>query len=307
MNSQPVLPKNVDVSKLNFLPPKKTAQGGKSILINYAGERLVMQLPVLHIPYGVSDAANMMEKTATKPPRYVLDVSFRGKENNKAIEKFYEKIIEIETKIKKETYANRVSWLGDNYDDMEQLVNKLFSSNVRYDKDKETGKLLNRYPPTFRVKLPYLNESESFAFDSFDMEGNELDFGELMDKATPLKGAKCLLLVQLVGMWFAGGKYGCTWKVISGHFQKNKVLKYVRVEDSDDEESGNKVSAKDVETDDDLEDDVTANNAGGETYVSESEEEEDEEEEEEEEEESEEDDPTPPPPPKRKTTRKKTA
>jgi hypothetical protein len=276
MNSQPVLPKNVDVSKLNFLPPKKTPQGGKSILVNYSGERLVMQLPVLHIPYGVSDAANMMEKNPTKPPRYVLDVSFRGKENNKAINKFYEKILEIETKIKKEAYENRISWLGDNYDDMEPLVNKLFSSNVRYDKDKETGKLLNRYPPTFRLKLPYVNETEKFTFDSYDMDGNEIDFKELIGKSS-LKGAKSLLLIQLVGMWFAGGKYGCTWKVVSGHFQKNQVLKYVRIQDSDDEQDTNIASVN--EDDDDLDDDVVANNPS--TYVSDSEEEEEEEEEEE--------------------------
>src|SRR5210317_1477995 len=279
MNSQPVLPKNVDVSKLNFLPPKKTPQGGKSILVNYSGERLVMQLPVLHIPYGVSDAANMMEKNPTKPPRYVLDVSFRGKENNKAINKFYEKILEIETKIKKEAYENRISWLGDNYDDMEPLVNKLFSSNVRYDKDKETGKLLNRYPPTFRLKLPYSNETSRFIFDSYDMDGKELNFTELIEKST-LKGTKCQLLVQLSSLWFAGGKYGCTWRVVCGHFQKNKTIKFMRIEDSDDEnenKSSNNMSEYSDEEDEEHD-----------TYVSESEE-----------------DRTPTPPPKR-TVRKKT-
>jgi len=139
MDSKPMLPKNVDVSKLSFLPPKKNAVGGKSILVNYAGDRLVLQLPVLHIPYGVSDAANVVmdkgsKKSDPKPPRYVLDVSFRGKEENKAINNFFEKIQEVEGKIKKEAFANRVSWLGDNYDDMEPLVNKLFSSNVRFEK-----------------------------------------------------------------------------------------------------------------------------------------------------------------------------
>ena len=299
MDSKPILPKNVDVSKLSFLPPKKNAVGGKSILVNYAGDRLVLQLPVLHIPYGVSDAANVVmdkgsKKSDPKPPRYVLDVSFRGKEDNKAINNFFEKIQEVEGKIKKEAFANRVSWLGDNYDDMEPLVNKLFSSNVRFDKDKETGKLLNRYPPTFRVKLPYVQETDNFNFDSYDMEGNEVDFKELIAKNN-LKGAKSRLLVQLVGLWFAGGKYGCTWKVISGHFQQTKLSRYVPVEDSDDETA---VSTKKVEEDDDdLAEDVAAAVAShGVAQVSESEDEEEEEESEEEEERE----PTPPPPPPKK-------
>lgn len=208
MDYKPTLPKNVDVSKLSFLPPKKNALGGKSVLVSYAGERLVLQLPVLHIPYGVTDAANVTfdsnaKKTDPKPSRYVLDVSFRGKEENKAIQNFFDKVQEIESKIKKEVFNNRVSWLNDRYDDMEALVNKLFSSNLRFDKDKATGKLLNRYPPTFRVKLPYVNETELFTFDSYDMEGNELNFNEIKDH---LKGAKTRLLVQMAGLWFAGGK-----------------------------------------------------------------------------------------------------
>lgn len=279
--SAPILPKNIDVSKLSFSPAKKTSQGGKSVLVNYSGERLVIQLPVLHNPYGVTDAANMMDKTSTNPPRYVLDVSFRDKENNKAINNFYEKILEIEAKIKKETYENRIAWLGDNYDDMEPLVNKLFYSNVRYDKDKDTGKILNRYPPTFRAKLPYANDTNKFIFDSYDMDGNELDFAELIEKST-LKGTKCQLLVQLSSLWFAGGKYGCTWRVVSGHFQKNKTIKFMRIEDSDDENE-NKSSNNMGDDYSDEEDE------GGDTYVSESEE-----------------DRTPTPPPPKRTVRKKT-
>lgn len=302
-----MLPKNVDVSKLSFLPPKKNAVGGKSILVNYAGERVVLQLPVLHIPYGVSDAANVVvdktsKKAEPKPPRYVLDVSFRGKEDNKAINNFFEKVQEIENKIKREAFVNRLSWLGDNYDDMEPLVARDFRSNIRFDKDKETNKLLNRYPPTFRVKLPYVQETENFNFDSYDMEGNEVDFKELIGKNN-LKGAKCRLLVQLVGLWFAGGKYGCTWKVVSGHFQQTKLSRYVPVEDSDDETSITTNKKVDDSDDDDLADDVAAAVAThGVAQVSESEDEEEEEQEEEEEEEEEREPTPPPPPPKKKVT-----
>ena len=90
MNSKPILPKHVDTSKISYQPPKKNQNGGKSILVSYGGERLVLQLPVMYMPYGVTDAANIPskpgeKKAEPKPPRYVLDLSFRGKEENKAI------------------------------------------------------------------------------------------------------------------------------------------------------------------------------------------------------------------------------
>jgi len=321
MDYTPFLPKHIDVSKITYQPPKKNTNGGKSVRLNYGGERLVLQLPVMHMPYGITDAANLtFDKNAKKqqqqPPRYVVDVSFRGKEESKPLNNFFDKLQEIEAKIKKDVFANRVTWLNDRYEDMEALVAKLFSSNLRFDKDKETGKILNRYPPTFRAKLPYRDETETFSFDSYDMDGNELDFMEIKDT---LKGAKTRLTVELVGLWFAGGKYGCTWKVINGYFQKSRIARYKMVEDSDEEgDVIKKATTHDEDDDDDLNDDVVAAvqnlkvtpaSKAPVTVVSESEEEDDDEEVEEEEEEEEEREPTPPPPPppkKKTTTTKKT-
>lgn len=303
MNSKPILPKHVDTSKISYQPPKKNQNGGKSILVSYGGERLVLQLPVMYMPYGVTDAANIPskpgeKKAEPKPPRYVLDLSFRGKEENKAIDNFFNKLQEIDAKIKKDAFANRVSWLGSRYQDMEPLVNELYSSNLRFDVNKETGEVLNRYPPTFRAKIPYNNETDVFNFDTFDFDGNEVDFKNIKDK---LKGAKSRVLIQLVGLWIAGGKYGCTWKIINGSFQQKQMARYVPVEDSDEEDVP--VKKETVEEDEDLEDDIVAATEQMTTVVPNSDEEEEEEEEEEVEEE-EEREPTPPPPPKKKVVKK---
>jgi len=318
MDYSPLLSKKVDVSKLSYLPPKKNTNGGKSVLVSYAGEPLVIQLPVMYIPYGLTDAANIVidknaKKTDKLPSRYVIDLSFRGKEEDKPLNNAFEKLQEIETRIKKDAFANRVSWMNDRFDDMEPLVNKMFSSNMRFDKDKETGKILNRYPPTFRVKLPYKNETDTFEFDSYDMDQNELAFKDIKDN---LKGAKTRMIIQLAGLWFAGGKYGCTWKLLSGSFQQKMKKHVVYVVDSDEEDAppAKKGASKHlIEDDEDLEDDVAAATASvtqklANTVISESEEEEEEDEPEPEEEDEEEDDeeeereptPPPPPPPKKK-------
>jgi hypothetical protein len=64
------------------------------------------------------------------------------------------------------------------------------------------------------------------------MDNNELSFQSIMTK---LKSAKCQLIVQLTGIWFAGGKYGCSWKIISGKFQLHQNTKITFIVDSDTE------------------------------------------------------------------------
>lgn len=330
MEAQALLAKKIDVSKIRYGPLKKNPVGGKSVYINYGGEKLVLQFPLMHVPYAVSDGLLMKEgkKDEAKAPSYSMNVSFKGKEDNKAIGNLFTKLQEIEDKIKKDVFTNRVTWLNDRYDDMEVVVSKLFSSNISYDKDKETKQVLNRYPPTFRVKLPSIVEKDDdgnsevvFKFDATDMENNEVNFAELLTK---LKGSKAQLIVQLAGLWFAGGKYGCTWKVLSGRFQVARNLRYNYVEDSDDEAPVKGAVRDEEEEDEDVLEDVeaalqddppspprkatkAAPVSKKEVVVPESEEEEEEVEAEEEGEEEEEEEPTPPPPPPKKVIKKVTA
>ena len=319
MDSTPMIAKNIDVSKLKYGPVKKNAAGGKSVYVNYNGDKFVIQFPTMHMPYGITDTSELMKDSkkdsAPKNPNYTMNVSFKGKEENKAVNNLFLKLQEIEDKIKKDVFANRVTWLNDRYDDMEMVVSKLFSSNIQFDKDKETKKILNRYPPTFRVKVPSVTETledgssaTTFKFDCSDMENNEIEFNSIMSK---LKGGKAQLIVQLMGLWFAGGKYGCTWKILSGRFQVQKSVKYEYVEDSDDESPP---PAKKVEEEDDDEDAMSddipptvAVPTVSRTVVSESEEEDGEEEEEEEEEEEDDIPPPPPPPPVKKVVKKPAA
>jgi len=305
-----MLAKQIDVAKIKYGPIKKNAAGGKSVYVNYDGDKFAIQFPIMHMPYGLTDSSELMKEnkkdSAPKKPNYTMNVSFKGKDDNKAVNNLFLKLQEIEEKIKKDVFTNRVTWLNDRYDDMDVVVSKLFSSNLQFDKDKETKKILNRYPPTFRVKVPSVSEIKDdgtvetvFKFDCADMDNTELEFESIMSK---LKGGKSQLIVQLMGLWFAGGKYGCTWKMLSGRFQVQKSVKYAYVEDSDDDTP---VAAKVVEDSDDdeevMSDDVPVPIKQTTTVVSESEEEEDDEEE------DEEDVPPPPPPPKKvvkKTTKK---
>lgn len=243
-----ILAKNIQANKIEFSAPKTLNNGSRTVYINYQGEKLTLQTPLMSLPYGIGDWNNAKDaKTGETPAlkKYDLHVSYRGMDTNPAMKVLHDKMQEIEAKIKEDCFKNRLTWLRDDYDGLKPAVDRLFTPIIKYDKDKETGKIAGKYPPTMKLKLPYDNNTNSFSFESTDMDGNDIDFETIMDK---LKGAKARLIIQLGGMWFAGGKYGCTWKVVKARFQLNSKSNVEFIADSDDD--GNQThSDEDVEED----------------------------------------------------------
>jgi len=234
--STPILPKNINVSNFRYSEPKTLTSGAKSVYINYATGKMRIQTPVMYLPYGVSEGGfedkNAKVDNVKKDKKFDLTLSFKGSEENPKVEAFLTKLKEIETKIVDDAFANREAWFKDDFDGQKIIVNKMFSPIVKIDKDKNTGKVVGKYPPTIRFKLPYDTENDKFNFSSFNMSGESID---LMDIITKLKGGKAQLIVELNSIWFAGGKFGCTWKMITGKFQRSVSNDITFIEDSDTE------------------------------------------------------------------------
>lgn len=325
--SDTILAKNIDTSKLKYSDVKILSNGSKTVYINYGSDKLTIQTPFMSLPYGVgdwnsADADKKKEDFAGK--KYDLHLSFRDWEDNSKLRVLLDKMKDIETKLKEDAFANRLAWFNDDFDDSKALVDRLFTPILKYDKDKKTGKIVGKYPPTLKVKLPYDNKVDDFSFECSDTNGNDIDFKSMMTK---LKGAKARVIIQLSGIWMAGGKYGVTWKVVKGTFDMPSKSKYDYIEDSDEE-----LNAAAVEGDDELDEEAMAManiTKKTSTLVVESDDEEEpvpkkkpvatkvvvEEPEEDEEEAEEEEDlvdsdvdnePTPPPPPKKKAVSKTT-
>ena len=258
MASNVILAKSVDVSKLRFAEPKTLSNQSRTVYINYNGpDKLTIQTPVMRLPFGLGDwneknNAGKKQEDATK--KYDLNVSFSDAEGNPKMAAMLEKMQEIEKRIIDEAFDNRVAWLQDDYDGVKSLVAKLFVPIVKVDRDPATKKVVGKYPPTMKLKLPYDNRNDCFAFVSQDMDGTDVDFKSVMQN---MKGAKARLIIQLSGLWFAGGRYGCTWKVVRGMFEvisRSVVSSFI--EDSDDDVA----DAKDyTESDTDLAEDAAAN------------------------------------------------
>ena len=296
--------------------------GAKSVYINYGNDKLTIQTPALYLPYGISPPYSEKEKKDDQPvekvvPGSALDVSFRGMDENDKIKQLYDKLKEIENKIVDDAFTNRELWFKDDFDNNKAFCKKLFSPIIKIDKDPNTGKELGKYPPTFKAKIPFDLKTEQCTMDCYDMQNEELNINDVFKN---LKGAKVVMIVQLTGLWMAGGKYGCSWKVCTGKFQLSQNVKVTFIKDSDED-------VEDDEEDDIVPDEVITEvpkenkkkvvKKEPEPQEEEEEEEEEEEQEEQEEEEEEEEEPKVPeaepepepeplpPPPKKKVTKKK--
>ena len=252
--SSPILPKSVNVNSIKYSEVKLLKSGAKTVYTNYSTGKLRIQTPVMYLPYGVNEggyedknAKPDPAKVEKKDKKYDITLSFKGHEENSKIADFLNKVKEIETKIIDDAYEYRQAWFKDDFDNNKAILARLFSPNIKVDKDKTTGKVVGKYPPTIRFKLPYDNENEKFNFNSYNMNGEAID---LLDIITKLKGGKAQLIVELNSIWFAGGKFGCTWKLITGKFQRSITNDVNFIEDSDTE----KIKDDDEEEDD--EDDI---------------------------------------------------
>ena len=243
--SSPVLPKNINVKNLRYSDVKTLQSGAKAVYINYINTengssnsgKLRIQTPVMYVPYGIGEGfedKNAKVEVSKTGKKYDITLSFKGSEENPKIEMFLKKIKEIEAKIIDDAFENREPWFKDDYDGQKTFVSRMFSPIVKVDKDKQTGKVVGKYPPTIRFKLPFNTETNKFNFDSFSMDGSPLD---LVDYITRLKAGKAQLIVELNSLWFAAGKFGCTWKLITGKFQcsVNNTISFI--EDSDTEKA----------------------------------------------------------------------
>jgi hypothetical protein len=247
-----LLAKNFDVENLKYSELKVMKSGAKSVYINYKGNKVNLQTPILNIPYGVNDNMQFIKKDENRKDeerKYDVTVSFKGMDENPKIKQFHDKMKELENKIIDDAFANRLVWFKNNYSGNKEVVSNMFTPIVKHDKDKLTGEYANKYPPTFKAKIPYNSLENKFEFDCYDMDNNETNFNDILAN---LKGGRAQFIIQLSGIWFSAGMFGCSWKIVSAKFQQINTSKITFVADSDDDNANDEEDEDDISVDTDV-------------------------------------------------------
>jgi hypothetical protein len=194
-------------TSINLGTPKINASGGKNIPVfnKLARSGLKVSTPMM-LTWGINE--NDFEGTGKKS--YDMSMQFPSPEYaTPDTSAFLENIKRLEVYIKEQACTNSKAWFGKVQS--AEVVDAFWTPMLRYPKDKTTGDLDYSKSPTFRVKIPCWDGQ--FKFEVFNVYG-EMVFPKvdvnIMDVVP--KGSDVKIILQCGGIWFAGGKFGVTWK-----------------------------------------------------------------------------------------------
>jgi len=194
-------------TSINIGQPKVNASGGKNIPIfnRVARSGLKLSTPMM-LTWGVNE--NDFDGTGKKT--YDMSLQFPSAEYaNPDTSAFLDNLKRLETLVKEQACTNSKAWFGKIQS--AEVVDAFWTPMLRYPKDKATGEPDYTKSPTFRVKLPFWDGK--FKFEIFNVKGESVFPKEdvnIMDVVP--KGSEAKIILQCGGIWFAGGKFGITWK-----------------------------------------------------------------------------------------------
>ena len=201
--SSVVAPSAFKTSNISFSPIKILESAGKQAYLNYNGGPLVMQVGPLETPFGLS----VFDKQG--PPKYSVDLKLRGYDdptNHPKTATIYNAFHALDEYMLDQGVKNSAVWFKGVKS--REVLAELYTPVVRFSLDSEGNR--KPYPPTLKVQLR--KRDDKWEADIYDENKRPLNDVPLEDII--VKGTVLTTLIQCTGVWFAGGKYGLSWKAI---------------------------------------------------------------------------------------------
>uniref|UniRef100_A0A6C0CTK7 Uncharacterized protein n=1 Tax=viral metagenome TaxID=1070528 RepID=A0A6C0CTK7_9ZZZZ len=246
-----ILTKNLEVNKITYDEPKKLDNGGKMIYVSFKKNPLRIQTPQCYLPFGINVYKN--EDSGTEA--HTLELSFDGKDSKPNLMDFFVKMKEFDDLNIQKGFEYQQSWFRKKYPNKE-VIEALYTTMIKYPKDKN-GEITTAWPPTFKIKLPYVNGE--YKFEMYDKSNLKID-----PKSVQTKGGRAVAIIKCNGIWLAGGKFGMSWKaeqiqIIPPNKISGFCIRYVKEDMINQEESEEGTNDPTRETKD------TGNETGNET------------------------------------------
>ena len=208
---------------IKFTKPKINKSGGKSVgVLNKHNKQLLISTPII-LTWGVNEFVD--EQSGKKSYNMALQFpndSYMTEQNTK----FLENIKAFENKLKKEAVTNSKEWMNKSKLSAE-VIDALFTPMLKYPKDKNSGEPDYTRPPSLNVKIGYWkDEFDCEVYDQSQTQlfpGNDPTKNNLMSLIPKSANIACIL--KCGGLWFANGKFGCTWKLVQAAVKPRESIK----------------------------------------------------------------------------------
>lgn len=215
-----------DVNNLSVGPMKALDSGGKMASLFYkygdnSSSSLTTQVGSLSLPYGM----NVFDKAG--PVKYSIDLSLRGYDENAKVKAIYDAFTALDNWMIDQGVKNSKAWFKSEL--KADIVRAFYTPMVKVAKDAEGNP--KPYPPTFKVNLR--KQNDQFDVKVYDDQARPYEGVPLEDLL--VKGAQVTVLIQCTSIWFAGSKFGLSWKAKQIRMDKvpESMRGYAFVDDDD--------------------------------------------------------------------------
>jgi len=200
---------------IKYSKPKADSRGGKSIgILNAAANTATYISTPLMLTWGVNEYVD------DKSGRVSYDMALQFPSDEYAKEEttnFLNNMKELEDRFKADAIKNSKEWFGK-AKMTEDTIDALWTPMLKYPKDKNTGEPDYERSPTLKIKIPYW-EGE-WKTELYDVNQTPIfpdaDGSNITPKDLISKGSHVALVILCGGMWFAGGRFGVSWKLFQG-------------------------------------------------------------------------------------------
>ena len=212
------------ISDIDITAPKLNKSGGKSSNILYKPTKkgLYFNFEVPMLTWG----ASMFKDQQSGKETYDMSIQFPRKDySSPETDILLSKFQELEKYIKSEAIRNSMAWFNKKTMTPE-VIEALWTPMLKYTKDQQTGEADMTKAPTLKVKLPFWEGK--FNCEIYDPTGTML-YPDDKSCSTPMdlipKGVNIVAIIQCGGLWFANGKFGCTWRLFQAVVQPKPSMK----------------------------------------------------------------------------------
>jgi len=209
---------------ISIMAPKLNKSGGKAANLLYKPTKkgLYLNLQVPMLTWG----ANMFKDPQSGKETYDLAIQFpRSDYSTPETDTLLRNFQALENYIKSEAIRNSMAWFNKKTMTAE-VIEALWTPMLKYSKDPATGEPDLTKAPTLKVKLPMWDGK--FNCEIYDTNGTML-YPDAKSPNTPVdlvtKGMNIVAIIQCGGLWFANGKFGCTWRLFQTVVQPKPSLK----------------------------------------------------------------------------------
>ena len=190
-------------SAVNFSKLRKNKNGGKTVYLSNNGNQLLLQLPYMRAPFGLSSFTD----ENTKKTSYSLDLSFDP--NDPQTQDLEDKLKALDELIVETVGNNSQEWLGKKFNKA-VLKEALYKPLVRPNKGE--------YPSTIKLKILTDLRTGDFVPEAYNSRRESVPLDSIE------KGQKIMTIIDLNQIWFIDNKFGVTARLKQCLLEPSKKL-----------------------------------------------------------------------------------